>query len=71
MSYMRAWGLVRTMNRCFKRPLVQAQRGGTGHGAAALTPAGKRVLALYRAMEKQSSRAVARSWLALLRALKG
>ena len=28
MSYMRAWTLIRTMNRCFKEPLVVSIRGG-------------------------------------------
>jgi molybdate transport system regulatory protein len=26
MSYMRAWTLVKTMNRCFKKPVVVAAR---------------------------------------------
>src|SRR5947208_15502573 len=32
MSYTRAWHLVRTMNACFKEPLVQTIRGGTERG---------------------------------------
>jgi molybdate transport system regulatory protein len=51
MSYNRAWLLVRTMNRCFKEPLVSATRGGDTHGGAELTRTGKRVLALYQRME--------------------
>jgi molybdate transport system regulatory protein len=51
MSYNRAWLLVRTMNRCFKEPLVGATRGGDTHGGAELTRTGKRVLALYQRME--------------------
>lgn len=53
MSYNRAWLLVRTMNHCFKEPLVSATRGGDTHGGAELTKAGKRVLALYRRMESK------------------
>src|SRR5579862_6856530 len=53
MSYNRAWLLVRTMNRCFKEPLVSASRGGETHGGAELTKTGKRVLALYRRMESK------------------
>ena len=30
MSYMRAWKLIKTMNACFKEPLVEAVRAG-GH----------------------------------------
>ena len=58
MSYMRAWQLVKTMNVAFREPLVALARGGAGHGGATLTPAGSRILALYRKMEAQSIRAV-------------
>ena len=37
MSYMRAWTLIRTMNRCCKAPLVEAVRGGKERGGARLT----------------------------------
>jgi len=53
MSYNRAWLLVRTMNRCFKEPLVLATRGGDHHGGAQLTEFGKEVLALYRQLESK------------------
>jgi molybdate transport system regulatory protein len=63
MSYMRAWTLIRTMNRCFQQPLVSATHGGPrGGGGAELTPAGRTVLALYRRMDAQCLRAVAPSW---------
>jgi molybdate transport system regulatory protein len=58
MSYMRAWQLVKTMNGAFRDPVVALVRGGAAHGGATLTPMGAKVLALYRAMEKQSLRAV-------------
>jgi molybdate transport system regulatory protein len=70
MSYMRAWTLIQTMNRCFKEPLVGAHRGGAGRGAAALTDAGRDALALYRRMEREAEQAVARSWTRLRRSLK-
>ena len=70
MSYMRAWSLVRTMNGAFREPLVAASRGGAGHGGAALTSAGERVLALYRAMESASLCAMAADWKRLSRLLK-
>jgi molybdate transport system regulatory protein len=54
MSYMRAWMLVQTMNRCFKKPVVVTKRGGIEGGAALLTETGKTVLALYRRMETRS-----------------
>lgn len=55
MSYKRAWLLVDTMNRCFREPLVVAAKGGTGGGSARLTPAGERVLALYRRIEAHAA----------------
>jgi molybdate transport system regulatory protein len=54
MSYMRAWTLVQTMNRCFKKPVVITKRGGAEGGAALLTETGETVLALYRRMEARS-----------------
>lgn len=53
MSYNRAWLLVRTMNRCFKEPLVIASRGGETRGGAELTRAGKQLLDLYRQLESK------------------
>jgi molybdate transport system regulatory protein len=51
MSYMRAWTLIKTMNACFKEPLVEAVRGGPAHGGATLTDTGRKALKLYHAME--------------------
>jgi len=62
MSYMRVWKLVRTMNACFREPLVETSRGGTGHGKATLTDTGRRVRALYRAMEATCLEATQPSW---------
>ena len=59
MSYKRAWLLVDTMNRCFREPLVAAAKGGVGGGSARLTPAGERVLALYRGIEAHAAAACA------------
>jgi len=60
MSYQRTWLLVAAMNRDFVEPLVVTQRGGAGGGGARLTRTGERVLALYRAIEADAQRAVAR-----------
>src|SRR6059058_2561071 len=51
MSYMRAWKLIKTMNACFKKPLVEAVRGGRAHGGATLTETGRKALELYQQME--------------------
>jgi len=58
MSYRRAWVLVKTMNACFREPLVEAAKGGLGGGGARLTATGERVLALYRSMEDRAATAV-------------
>jgi molybdate transport system regulatory protein len=70
MSYMRAWSLVRVMNRSFRAPLVESLRGGKSGGGAQLTKSGRKVLALYRGMEEQAQDAVAVSWAKLRRELK-
>ena len=62
MSYMRAWSLVREMNRCFASPLVVTQRGGRAGGGASLSPLGRKVLGLYLELERQSARADAPTW---------
>lgn len=69
MSYKRAWGLVEAMNTAFRAPLVDAAKGGAGGGGAALTPLGARVLAAYRRLEAQASRAGAEEIAALRDAL--
>jgi len=62
MSYMRAWTLIKTMERCFKRPLVKAVRGGAKGGGAELTETGQRALALYQQLEAESLEAVQATW---------
>ena len=62
MSYMKAWLLVQVMNRSYKKPLVEAERGGTGGGGATLTPFGHQVLDLYRTMEQTSRDATQAHW---------
>lgn len=45
MSYRRAWVLVKTMNACFREPLVEATKGGVQGGGAQLTAVGREVIA--------------------------
>ena len=71
MSYMRAWTLLKTMERCFKQPLVHTGRGGRQGGGATLTATGEKALTLYRQMEEQSLRAIQPAWQALRRMLRG
>lgn len=60
MSYQRVWSLVAAMNGAFVEPLVLKQRGGAAGGGAQLTETGVRVLSIYRAIERDAQRAVAR-----------
>lgn len=69
MSYRRAWLLVDTMNRCFKAPLVEACKGGSGGGGARVTELGLDVLARYRAMELKAANSVAAEMRAFSRLL--
>jgi molybdate transport system regulatory protein len=59
MSYKRAWMLVETLNAGFRSPLVEASRGGKGHGGATLTETGAQVLAAYRRMQTRAEAAAA------------
>ena len=70
MSYNRAWLLVRTMNRCFKEPLVLATRGGDRHGGAQLTVFGEDMLALYRRIESKFTAATRQQLQQILSRLK-
>jgi molybdate transport system regulatory protein len=51
MSYRRAWLLVEDINNALREPAVTAETGGRSGGGASLTPAGERVVDLYRAIE--------------------
>lgn len=65
MSYKRAWELVATLNAMFAEPLVESTRGGSGGGGASLTDAGREVLARYRALEREATKAGAAHLVAL------
>lgn len=55
MSYKRAWEIVGKLNAMFRDPLIESTRGGPGGGGAVLTDAGREVLALYRAFEREAA----------------
>jgi molybdate transport system regulatory protein len=57
MSYMRAWTLVQNLNSDPNRPMIEMSRGGVGGGTAKVTQFGKKVLALYRSMDRESTKA--------------
>ena len=70
MSYRRAWLLVDTMNRCFGRPVVEAEAGGKRGGGARLTPLGVEVVRRYRRSEALANKAAAAELAALARLLR-
>ena len=57
MSYRRAWLLVEEVNDALREPAVTAETGGRSGGGAMLTPVGKRVIDLYRAIESNARNA--------------
>ena len=71
MSYRRAWMLVAEMNRMFKAPVVESQRGGQKGGGAALTPFGEELLERFRRMERTMRESLAEdlAWLEAKRSL--
>ena len=44
MSYRRALVLAKTMNACFREPVIEATKGGLGGGGARLTAMGQQIL---------------------------
>jgi molybdate transport system regulatory protein len=62
LSYRRAWGMVDTMNRSFREPLVLGAKGGKKGGGSKLTPMGKKLALVYRKMEKKALGAVRKEW---------
>ncbi len=70
MSYMRAWTLVKTMNACFREPLVLTARGGRAQGGSQLSGTGILVLEIYRRMEREAQEATQSSWIALRNLLR-
>lgn len=57
MSYRRAWELVAATNATFREPLVEARPGGPRGGGARLTGLGTSLVAHYRAIEREATRA--------------
>ena len=70
MSYRRAWLLVDTMNRCFREPVVDAEKGGKRGGGTRLTATGVEAVRRYRRVEKQAARASEDEIRALLKLMR-
>ncbi len=61
LSYKAAWDAVDAMNNLAEQPLVERSTGGRKGGGTQLTDHGRRVVALYRAMQAESQRGVDRA----------
>ncbi|MGA7274989.1 MAG: hypothetical protein WBX14_09120 [Candidatus Udaeobacter sp.] len=70
MSYMRAWTLVKELNQDSSRSMVLLSRGGVSGGTARVTPFGRKVLALYQQMDRESRKVAAPYGQQLTRLLK-
>jgi molybdate transport system regulatory protein len=70
MSYMRAWNLLKTMDRCFREPVVKSLRGGPQGGRAELTRNGREILNLYQAMTEASLQRMLPAWRRISRRLR-
>src|SRR3954471_13451059 len=70
MSYRSAWLLVDSMNTQFKEPVVTTTLGGRGGGSAVLTEFGAKLIEMYRTMERETRRTIAKDLAALERQLR-
>ena len=70
MSYMRAWQLVKGMNKGWREPLVVTARGGSKRGGTVVTETGLKVLEIYRdliATAEAAAHSAAKNFNALLK----
>jgi molybdate transport system regulatory protein len=65
MSHKRAWDLVDEINCICGHAAVARQTGGKNGGGATLTPFGASLVARYRRIERNASRAVRKELQAL------
>jgi molybdate transport system regulatory protein len=56
MSYRRAWMLVDDLNRRLAKPVVLAAPGGRDGGGTMLSPTGRKLVTLYRDIERRALR---------------
>ena len=60
LSYKAAWDAVDAMNNLADQPLVERNAGGRAGGGTTLTEHGRRVVAMYRAVEAEYQAALDR-----------
>lgn len=54
MSYRKAWGLLRNIERHLNFSLVKRQRGGARGGRSVLSPEGEALLVAYKALHHEA-----------------
>ncbi|WP_084570822.1 winged helix-turn-helix domain-containing protein [Methylosinus sp. PW1] len=64
MTFRQAWSVVKLMNESFPEPVVEARSRVAGSGAS-LTPLGKTLVSIYRAMEDDAYHALEKHLVAL------
>jgi len=69
MSYRRAWMLVDDLNHRLSKAVVQTAPGGKHGGGAKLSPTGRKLIALYRDIERKALRHTSAATRTLLRLL--
>lgn len=69
MSYRRAWLLLDEMNRSLRLPAVESAKGGISGGGSVLTATGRKVIALYRQIEREAEVACQKEIRELMRLL--
>jgi molybdate transport system regulatory protein len=67
MSYRRAWLLIGELKQIFGVDVVQTVAGGKQGGGAHVTPFGKKVVATFRAIERQTEKVTQAKIAALLK----
>ncbi|MGI4849884.1 MAG: winged helix-turn-helix domain-containing protein [Janthinobacterium lividum] len=70
MSYKRAWDLLNTINQSLATPAIGSERGGPHGGGSVLTPEGRELVRLYRAIEVRAAQACSAELDSLLDLLK-
>lgn len=70
MSYRRAWLLVEEINNTLAKPAVVAEMGGRSGGGASITPAGEKIVDLYRTIETRARDAAGSEFRALAKLVR-
>ena len=62
LSYRRAWGKVREIERNLGLSLVESEAGGAGGGGSKLTKDGERLVAIYQRFRRKMERDLGREF---------